>query len=225
MESLLPCTCQLCKRGQTNCRMEQIQLWLTVRVHAPYWSQQASLNTVISKDSNMFPHWSHTNTQLCSHMRDSNLLNWSNHFISSACRQNMTRLSTRRVPTLSSSLIIRAPIVGYSLSSPLPAKGDGTRIEHKLKKWVKNATCLYTPVQTERKRVCCHGKSGKSFCLFKDSSAVFLTKWLTVLAVRVSQKMFIRHLGKRAGMDGKEGGWSALRMRRKVCLQSCNYSI
>lgn len=49
-------------------------------------------------------------------------------------------------------------------------------------------------------------KVWKTVLLFKDSSAVFLTKWLTVLAARVSQKMFIRHLGKRARVDGKEGG-------------------
>lgn len=142
------------------------RVWL----HAPYWSQQASQNTILSKDSNTCPHRSGKNTQLCSHTRDSNLLSWSNHFISSACRHNRHRLSTRRTPTLSSSLIIRAPIVGYSLSSPLPANRDGTRIANKLQytvKKTKNVTCLCTPVQTKSKCACRHGKSGKPFCCSK----------------------------------------------------------
>lgn len=78
--------------------------------------------------------------------------------------------------------------------------------------------------------MCRRGKCG-SVLLFKDS-AVFLTNWLTVLVVRVSQKMFIRHLEKRAGPDGgRRGGKvgaSVVQSESMVkcdCMLKCKYRV
>lgn len=169
MENLLPCTCPALKKKRKRNKLTAARnrCWYgrqRVRVHASCWSQQASQNMIIWKDSNTCPHWSHTNNPVCRHTRDSNLAGWSNHFISSAFRQNTHRLSTRSVPTLSSSLIIRAPIVGCSLSSPLPAKERWHEIKTCVKeiviaKWKKKKLCLSTPARTLKANVCRHGKS------------------------------------------------------------------
>lgn len=86
----------------------------------------------------------------------------------------------------------------------------------------KKELCFSTPVQTEGKCL----SSWKIALLFKDSSAVFLTKWLSVLVAFVSQKMFMRHLGQKCGGGRKGGGRvgggqrGAVRMRGRVCLHA-----